>query len=188
MTNKPKRKRAKKQRVTIENKNLVNKMCYPNLLKYYRITMYWAKRNYDVTQAEMDLLFFLYDVPVFTSDDFHDFSQIVPFNYRKMMIMMQKGWIIKWRDSGINKKALYRISPKGKRLVTSFYKKLTGLEPFAESTRKNEIMKLKTSTDKIMARKMKEINAANRKKAARVVWVRGDEDLLNNEDVVESDH
>lgn len=188
MTNKQKRRRAKRQRVTIENKNLVNKMCYPNLLKYYRITMYWVKRNYDITPAELDLLFFLYDVPVFTSDDFHEISKMVSFNYRKMMVMMQKGWIIKWRDAGINKKAMYRISPKGKRLVTSFYKKLTGLEPFAESTRKNEIMKLKTSTDKIMAKKMKEINAANRKKAARVVWVRGDEDLLDNENVIESDH
>lgn len=173
MTDK-KRKRPKRQKVLVENKNLVNKMTHENICKYFRVTVYWAKRNYDISQAELDMLFFIYDIPFFTSDNFADYSKIVSFNYRKIELMIQRGWIVKWRKEGTNKKALFRISRKGKRLVTEFYKRLSGEAPFAESEVNNIVMRGKLSTDRIMANKMKEINAANRKKAAQVVWVRGD--------------
>ena len=59
--------------------------------------------------------------------------------------------------------------------MTEFYKKMTGEEPFPESDRRNVVMRSDKSTDKIMAEKMREINATNKKKVANIVWVRGDE-------------
>jgi hypothetical protein len=174
-SNKNKKKRPKRQRVKIETRRLVNKMTQPNYLKYYRITSYWAKRNYNISQAKLEILFFIYDIPIFTRTDFDDFSKMGSFHERNLMPLIKEGWVIKWRREGVNKHALYRISRQGKRLVTEFYKKLKGEQPFPESESKNVVMRGKTSTDKIMSKKMLEINAANRKKAANVVWVRGDE-------------
>ena len=181
--------KARRQKVSIENKNLVNKMHYHNICKYYRVAAYYIKAKYDITQSELDLLCFIYDIPIFTSDDFDSFSRMVPFNYRKLNYVMQKGHIIKWRNEGIRKKALYRISPQGKHIVTNFYKRLLGLAPFPESSRHNVVFKYRNSTDKVMAEKMKEINAANRKKAAQVVWVKNTDDTesFTDNDVVDPD-
>ena len=174
-SNKVKRKRPKRQKVKVETRRLINRMTQPNYLKYYKVTSYWAKRNYNISQMKLELLFFIYDIPIFTRSDFKEFSKIMSFHERNLDLLLKDGWVIKWRREGINKHALYRISRKGKRLVTEFYKKMTGEEPFPESDRRNVVMRSNQSTDKIMAEKMREINATNKKKVANIVWVRGDE-------------
>lgn len=157
----------------VKTKILDHQVSHQNVLKYYRVVMYWVKANYDLNQSDIDMLFFIYDIPLFTSSDFDEFAKMVSWDRNRFKRLKKDGWIVKYRAEGINKFALYRISPSGKRLISTCYRKLKGEEKFSESYYGNKVMQGRLSTDIIMARKMKEINERIRKYALEPKWVKG---------------
>lgn len=135
-----------------------------NYLKHWRVVQYWAKRNYDITSGDLDMLLFLYDEGLFRYEDFDRFQSIFPWDKKRFYRLLNAGWIHIWREK--NKRrghaTLYEMTKKGRRLCAEVYKKLNGETPFAETERNNEVFKRKKYTDKVYSIRMSEINKANR--------------------------
>ena len=114
-----------------------------NILKYYRLTRKWACKTYGILDADLELLFYLDPIVYFTIQDFKDGTLYYSWDKTRFYRLQKEGWIEKvhmgkGRVGDHNK---YKISYKGKHLITRIYKILIGEESLPESTKRNKIMK-----------------------------------------------
>lgn len=145
----------------IENRRKVHNSREPvfDYLKYFRVVRYWAKRTHGVGLADIEMLFFLYSEGLFKRSDFNDYEEIFSWDVTRFEKLLRDGWISKWRKQNGAQVALYEVSYKGKRLMVSFYKKLTGEEKISESPNRNPIFKKNSPyTDKVYKRVIKRMN------------------------------
>lgn len=130
-------------------------------LKYFRVVRYWAKRNHNVSLADLEMLMFLYGERLFKRTDFNKYEQIFSWDVNRFENLLREGWISVWRKRNGDEAALYEISFKGKKLMSSVYKKLAGEEPISESSGKNPIFKKSSPyTDKVYKRAIESMNSS----------------------------
>jgi hypothetical protein len=97
-------------------------------LKYWRVIRQYIKVKYGVTQSELEVLLFLNSEKYFSKDKFDEFDKILSWDKNRFEKLRQQGWIEVFRERKGRTKALYVLSYKSKRLITSVYKKLNGEE------------------------------------------------------------
>lgn len=131
-----------------------------NLLKHYRIIRKWACRNNDLTDAELELLIYLDCVDMFTIDDFKMGTYSFSWNNRRWNKLIQNEWIKVWRKRNrtTQKYNIYKVSFKGKQLISRIYRIMLGEEDIPTSERRNSIMKGKTYMDKVLQTSVYNVN------------------------------
>ena len=136
-------------------------------LKYWRVVRYWVRAAYGLKYPDLEMLLFLYSENLFSRDDFEKYEMIMSWDVARFNNLLSDGWINKWRGHTNKEKALYTLSYKGKRLMETIYKKLSGEEIISENRLKNPLFKATASPrDKVYRGMIEEMNAAIR--AARV--------------------
>tara|TARA_R100001594_G_scaffold11802_8_gene26491 strand:- start:4103 stop:4537 length:435 start_codon:yes stop_codon:yes gene_type:complete len=129
-----------------------------NYLKYWRVIRYFVKAKYKLTQADLDILIFLYDESYFSKDKFSEFDELLSWNVNRFDNLLRDGWIEVFRKNTHKQKALYQLSYKSTRLIVSIYKKLEG-EEIPESPSSNPIFLRNVSyTDKVYRNMIREMN------------------------------
>ena len=127
-------------------------------LKFWRVIRYFIKAKYGLTASDLDMLLFLYSERYFTKDKFHEFEKLMYWDEHRFKKLRAQKWISIFRERVGNKKALYEIAYKGKRVINSMYKKLNG-EEIPESPTTNPIFKRNVcSTDKIYRKMIMDMN------------------------------
>tara|TARA_R110000751_G_scaffold27669_3_gene72950 strand:+ start:4325 stop:4753 length:429 start_codon:yes stop_codon:yes gene_type:complete len=128
-----------------------------NYLKYWRVVRYYIKMKYKLKTADLDMILFLYSEDYFSKDKFKEFDQLLSWNVNRFDKLLRDGWIEVFRKRVGNRKALYELSYKAKRVVNSIYKKLNGEE--IPSSEYNPIFHRNVSyTDKVYKNFIKEMN------------------------------
>lgn len=131
-------------------------------LKYWRVIRYFVKAKYGLSTAELDVLLFLYSEKYFDKDKFDEFDELISWDVNRFDKLLRDGWIVVFRKRDKNNKALYEISYKGRRMIGSIYKKLSG-EEIPESLTSNPIFFKNVSyTDKVYRNMVKQMNASIR--------------------------
>ena len=103
-------------------------------LKYWKVIRYYVQAKYGVRSADLDMLLFLYSEKYFGKQQFNDFDKLLSWDINRFNRLLSDGWISVFRKRQGNKKTLYELSYKGKRMISSEYKKLNGEEiPMSES-------------------------------------------------------
>ena len=103
-------------------------------LKYWKVIMYYVQAKYGIRSADLDMLLFLYSEKYFGKQQFNDFDKLLSWDINRFNRLLSDGWISVFRKRQGNKKTLYELSYKGKRMISSVYKKLNGEEiPMSES-------------------------------------------------------
>ena len=129
-----------------------------NYLKYWRVIRYFIKSKYNLTQADLDILIFLFDEGYFSKDKFKEFDELLSWNVNRFDNLLRDGWIEVFRKYDGKRKGLYTLSYKTNRLIASIYKKLSG-EEIPTSPSANPIFKRKVSyTDKVYRNMILEMN------------------------------
>tara|TARA_Y100000592_G_scaffold95661_1_gene162684 strand:+ start:7306 stop:7740 length:435 start_codon:yes stop_codon:yes gene_type:complete len=138
-----------------------------NYLKYWRVIRYFIKAKYKLTQADLDILIFLYDEPYFSKDKFNEFDELLSWNVNRFDQLLKNGWIEVFRKYDRKNKALYQLSYKSTRMIVSIYKKLNGEEiPTSQSA--NPMFARNVSyTDKVYRNMIKEMNKSIRQQRHR---------------------
>jgi len=131
-----------------------------NLLKHYRIIRKWACRNNDLNDADLELLIYLDCIDMFTKDDFKKGTYSYSWDNRRWNRMLKENWITVWRKrQGADQKFnIYKVSFKGKQLISRIYRMMLGKEDIPSSQKRNSIMRGKTYTDKVLAVSIKNVN------------------------------
>lgn len=129
-----------------------------NYLKYWRVIRYFIKSKYQLTQADLDILLFLYDEEYFSKDKFNEFDELLSWNVNRFDQLLKNGWIEVFRKYNRKQKALYKLSYKAVRVIVSIYNKLSGEEiPTSQSA--NPMFARNVSyTDKVYRNMIKEMN------------------------------
>lgn len=103
-------------------------------LKYWKVIRYFAQAKYGIKSADLDMILFLYSEKYFSKTQFKEFNELLSWDINRFSRLLRDGWISVFRKRQGNKKTLYELSYKGKRMISSLYKKLNGEEiPMSES-------------------------------------------------------
>ncbi len=124
-----------------------------NLLKHYRIIRKWACKTSDLNDADLELLFYLEAVNLFTKQDFKLGTHSYSWDNRRWNRLLKQGWIVVWRarNRTTQKYHIYKVSFKGKQLISRIYRIMLGEEDIPETTRSNKLMKRQSYTDKTLS-------------------------------------
>jgi hypothetical protein len=116
-----------------------------DFLKNWTIIRKWAIIKHELkSQSDLEILLFLYSEKLFTRTQFAEYSNFLSWDRDRFDRLLREGWIYIWRHRNYQETHMYEVSYKGKKMISSIYKKLLGLEPIPESTRRNKIF-LKTA-------------------------------------------
>jgi len=131
-----------------------------NLLKHYRIIRKWACRNNGLNDADLELLIYLDCMDMFTKEDFKIGTYSYSWDNRRWNRLLKEEWITVWRKRNrtTQKFHIYKVSFKGKQLISRVYRMMLGLEDIPTSTKRNSIMKGKTYTDKVLITSIENVN------------------------------
>tara|TARA_R100001440_G_scaffold50531_4_gene70521 strand:+ start:1625 stop:2086 length:462 start_codon:yes stop_codon:yes gene_type:complete len=131
-----------------------------NILKHYRIIRKWACKNYDLNDADLELLIYLDCIDLFTKHDFKIGTYAYSWDNRRWNRLLKKGWIIVWRQRNrtTQKYNIYKVSFKCKQLISRMYRIMLGKEDIPISLHRNKIMKGKTYIDKVLQTSIKHVN------------------------------
>lgn len=131
-------------------------------LKYWRVIRYFVKRKYGLSQAELEMLLFLRTEQYFSKDDFDEFDELLSWDKNRFERLRKDGWIESFRKKEGKRRAVYQLSYKAQRMLTSVYKKLEG-EEIPESKSSNPLFLANVNyTDKLYRNYIKELNKSNR--------------------------
>ena len=131
-----------------------------NLLKHYRIIRKWACKNYDLNDADLELLIYFDCMDLFTREDFKIGTYSYSWDNRRWNRLLKEGWIIVWRQHNrtTQKYNIYKVSFKCKQLISRMYRIMLGKEDIPTSLHRNKIMKGKTYMDKVMITCIENVN------------------------------
>jgi hypothetical protein len=131
-----------------------------NLFKHYRIIRKWVSKTCNLKEADLELLFYLESIDFFTKQDFKDGVHSYSWDNRRWSRLFKDDWIVVWRKRNrtTQKYNLYKLSFKGKQLISRIYRIILGEEDIPETTRANKIMKRKTYSEKVLSHSILELN------------------------------
>ena len=131
-------------------------------LKYWRVVRYFIKAKYDLSQADLEILLFLYSEKYFSKDKLDEFNELISWDKQRFNTLLQEGWVDVFRKKEGNRRVVYELSYKARRVVGLVYKKLNGEElpehPSVNPLFKNNIPYM----DKVYRNFIKEMNAFTR--------------------------
>ena len=120
------------------------------ILKYYRIIRRWACRQYNIKDADLELLIYLDCKGLFTREDFINGVYTYSWDKHRWERLRRDGWIDVWkhRNRKDSKYTVYKVSLKTKLMINRIYKIMLGQEdiPVTES---NVFYKNKSYSDKV---------------------------------------
>ena len=105
-------------------------------LKYWKVIRRWALFNYEVNQAELELLLFLKSERYFSQSRFLEYNYLFSWDTQRFANMKKKNLITFYRRKRDGYRYnVYQLTPKAKRILKGVYAHLNG-ETFKEHARK----------------------------------------------------
>jgi len=130
------------------------------LLKHYRLIRRWVCRNYNLTDADLELLIYFDCLDLFTKQDYKIGTYAYSWDNKRWNNLLKEGWIVVWRNRNhtTQKYNIYKVSFKCKQLISRMYRVMLGDEDIPETERSNKIMKNKTYTDIVLRTAINHVN------------------------------
>ena len=137
-------------------------------LKYWRVIRQYAKVKYELNQADLDMLLFLYSEKYFDTSRFQEFNELLSWDKSRFGSLKRRGWIEVFRKRMGTRRAIYQLSYKSMRVINTLYKKLNGEEIPVSSTQNPMFKKNVPYTDKVYRNMIKDMNAFIKQEQYRV--------------------
>lgn len=133
-------------------------------LKYWKVVRQFIKIKHKLTQADLDILFFLYTEKYFTKTKFDEFNVVLGWNPIRFGKLLKNGWIESISGKQGLKRKYYQLSNRGVRVVNTAYKLLNG-EEMPMTVNRNPIFgKTTRYTDRVLRNFIAEMNKDLRNK------------------------
>jgi len=131
-----------------------------HLLKHYRIIRKWASRNNNLKEADLEVLIYLDCLDLFTKKDFELGVYSYSWDNRRWSRLIKNDWVVVWRNRNrtTQKYNIYKVSFKGKQLISKIYRIMLGKEEIPVSERRNSIIKGNSYMDKVLTKAIYNVN------------------------------
>lgn len=133
---------------------------YPtDYLKYWRVIRFYMKSKHGLSQADLDIILFLYSEVYFDRSDFAKFAELVSWELGRFKRLWKEGWIEHFRKHTGRSRSIYQLSPKAKSVVLDIYRKLNGEEIPTSLSYNPMFLKNVKYTDKVYRTMILQMNA-----------------------------
>ena len=143
-------------------------------LKFWRVIRYYIKSKHQLSQADLDILLFLYSEGYFGQEAFDGYSELVSWEVGRFHRLKKEGWIEYFRKRRGHSRAIYQLSAKAIRVIKDIYRKLNGDEIPTSLTANALFYKNVSYNDKVYRNMIIQMNAYQR--ANKYVKPKPDED------------
>ena len=92
-----------------------------NYLKYWKAVRYYFKMKYGLSQEELDILLYVYDLGYFSTKKLDKLEKLFSWDKDRITKMCTNGWLGAFDSPTKKDRKIYEISPKGKRVITHMY-------------------------------------------------------------------
>ena len=116
-------------------------------MKYWRVIRQFAKVRYELTQSDLDMMFFLYSEKYFDKAKFAEFDTLLDWDVNRFESLRKRGWIEVFKMG--TRKCTYKLSMKATRVIQSLYRKLSGEEIPTSNSFNRMFLKNVSYTDKV---------------------------------------
>jgi hypothetical protein len=117
------------------------------------------KAKHELSQADLDILLFLYSEGYFGKEKFDYFSELVSWDKDRFDSLLRRAWLERFRRKGSDGKALYCLSDKAKRVIRDIYRKLEGEEIPTSLSYNSMFLKNVSYNDKVYRNMILQMNA-----------------------------
>ena len=131
-------------------------------LKFWRVIRYYMKAKHNLSQADLDIILFLYSEGYFGQADFDKFAELVSWEVGRFKRLQKDGWIVHFRKRRGIHRALYQLSDKANRVVLDIYRKLNGEEIPTSISANPMFLRNVSYNDKVYRNMILEMNAYNK--------------------------
>ena len=131
-------------------------------LKFWRVIRYYMKAKHKLSQADLDVILFLYSEGYFGKEKFDQFAELVSWDKERFAYLLRDRWIERFRRRGPDGRALYCLSDKAKNVIKDIYRKLSGEEIPTSMTNNPMFLKNVSYNDKVYRNMVLEMNAYQR--------------------------
>jgi hypothetical protein len=137
-------------------------------LKYYKVIRQYYKAKHKISQAELDVLIFMYSEGYFTRERFDEFNRILTWNRERFQKLLDDGWFEIFRKKGRGTAVIYQMSEKGKLLIADLYRKLNGEDIPVQKCNNPIFLKRKAKySEKVYKDMIIEMNSFNKQQRRR---------------------
>lgn len=131
-------------------------------LKFWRVIRYYMKAKHGLSQADLDIILFLYSEGYFGRETFDEFAELVSWEVGRFIRLQRAGWITYFRKRRGKSRALYQLSDKANRVVLDIYRKLNGEEIPTSLSANPMFLRNVSYNDKVYRNMILEMNAYNK--------------------------
>lgn len=131
-------------------------------LKFWRVIRYYIKAKHGLSQADLDIILFLYSEGYFGQKQFEYFAELVSWEVGRFKRLQKDKWIEHFRKRRGKSRALYQLSYKATRVVLDIYRKLNGEEIPTSISANPMFLKNVSYNDKVYRNMILEMNAYNK--------------------------
>jgi len=129
-------------------------------LKYWKVVRHYILMRYKISQADLDMMLFLYSEKYFSKKKFIEFNKVLTWDKNRFKNLIENGWISVFRAKHPKSAALYELSYKGQRMIHEMYNKLNG-EEISTSAQHNPLFRHDASHgDRLYANVIMRMNEA----------------------------
>lgn len=128
-------------------------------LKFWRVIRYYMKAKHELSQADLDILLFLYSEGYFGKEKFDYFSELVSWDKDRFDSLLRRAWLERFRRRGTDGRALYCLSDKAKKVIRDIYRKLEGEEIPTSLSYNPMFLKNVSYNDKVYRNMILQMNA-----------------------------
>jgi hypothetical protein len=137
-------------------------------LKYWRVIRQFVKIKYELTQADLDVLLFLYSEKYFDKNKFEEFDSLLSWDVQRFERLRQQGWIVVFRKRVGSHRTIYQLPIKTNRMIQSIYRKLSGEEIPVSNSNNKMFAKNVSHSDKVYRDMILKMNATIKQQRHRV--------------------
>ena len=130
--------------------------------KFWRVIRYYVKAKHNLSQADLDIILFLYSEGYFGQEQFDGFAELVSWEVGRFKRLQKDGWIEHFRKRRGKNRALYQLSYKATRVILDIYRKLNGEEIPTSISANPMFLKNVSYNDKVYRNMILEMNAYNK--------------------------
>ena len=117
-------------------------------LKYYKIVLYWASKQYGISKVDLEFLFFIYNERPFTRAQFEDFCYIMIWDKNRFNKYIENGYIEEYAKRGevgrSNSLPLYKVAYNMRKKIRAIYDRLNLSILTSESSKHTKIFQKKS--------------------------------------------
>lgn len=110
-----------------------------DFMQHWTVIRKWAVLNYELrSTSDLEILMHLYSRKLFTLPECYEWAKFMAWDRYRFNRLLDEGWIHVWRTRSTGESAMYELTHKAKKMIASVYRKMTGVEPIPESSRRNK--------------------------------------------------